>query len=349
MTPSKITAAARKALIATDPLYHSWPPEQQEEFRATLDQAARKRVCAVLLREIKGLACTAENASEIWDDLPIAERNDLNWAQLLTQGIGENWIFLNESMVENTSLLDFQTLHDYDFNDHLFQEQVNQAESNNDQARDYYALRFMRWARLLINGRFHYANLYALAGYVTNHLEDQGHDLIHALIPHEYRAGKQHGKEGKDGSLQWDMQPDAKGHEGQLRALQKRWYGYLQQRWISLSQALLQHPPAVYRVDTSEQDELSCNFIFNNETALRQVRWRHFLADCERLKADASDVTRLMDQERVAATQWLQDTHQDIMQHFDPDVLPLRRKRKVMLAPGVFDALAGQNDGDDSP
>jgi len=33
----------------------------------------------------------------------------LNWASLLTSGIGEDYIYLNESMAEGKSLLDFDT------------------------------------------------------------------------------------------------------------------------------------------------------------------------------------------------------------------------------------------------
>lgn len=345
MIPSEITTAARKALIAAHPLYYSWPFEQQEKFRATMDEATRNRVRTVLLREIKGIACTTENASEVWDGIPIAELDDLNWAQLLTQGIGENLIFLNESMAENTSLLDFQTLHDYDFDDYLFQEKVNKEEFGNYQERDYYALRFTRWARLIIDGRFHYANLYSLAGYVTDFLEDQSRDIIQSLIPHDYREGSNHGKKEKGGFL-WDMRLDADGLERQLNELQRCWHDHLQKRWIALSQALLQEPPAVYVVDTSEQGERHRDFIFNNEAALKQTCWQHFIADCQRIEAETNEAIHLRNQELASATHWLQKAHQDIMKNFDPSVSPLRHKKRIIVAPGVFDALDGHDEED---
>lgn len=227
MNFSTITAASRKALMVADPQYHAWPAEQQERFRASMDEAARKRIKAVLLREIKDIDCTVENVEERWDELPIAELNDLNWALLLTHGVGEDWVFLNESMAENTSLLDFQTLYDYDFNDHLFQERANKSEFSNYQPRDYYALRFMRWVRLLIDERLCYANLFSLADYINSDIEEKGTELIGVLIPHDYQPGKQHGTENKKGYIRWDMQIDAGGQEKQLEELKRRWFEYL--------------------------------------------------------------------------------------------------------------------------
>lgn len=40
---SSIHAAARKALIAADAGYFSWPEQQQERFRATMNEQAQSR------------------------------------------------------------------------------------------------------------------------------------------------------------------------------------------------------------------------------------------------------------------------------------------------------------------
>lgn len=336
----KIKNAANKALIAADAEYHSWTSQQQERFRATMDEAVQNRVNAVLLKEILGIQCAAENAGEMWDDLPPSKLNNLNWAKLLTTGIGDDMIYLNESMAENTSLLDFETLYDYDYDDHLFQEQANKKECKDYEARDYYAFRFSRWARLIIDDRFYYATLYSLAGYLTDQLEDKGSDIIQTLIPHEYVEGKDHGKPEKGGSL-WDIQVDAGGLEKQLDELNSRWHQYTQQRWRELSKQLVQAAAAVYTEDKNEDDELHRNFIFTNEAALKQTRWRHFLTDCEAIQADFSDVTELEKQELANAESRLREVYQDIMRNFDPDVVKLKKKRKIVIAPGAFDGMGG--------
>jgi len=345
MDAVKITAAARKALIAADPGYYSRIPEQQERFRATMNEAAESRVEAVLLHDLLGISCTPKNAGDIWRRLPPAKLDRLNWAKLLTKGIGEDMIFLNESMAENISLLDFETVYEYDYADYLFQEREYKKESRDYPGRDYYALRFSSWMRLIINDRFYYATLYSLAGYLIEKLEGKGYDIIHTLIPYEYVEGKHHGKREKGGSL-WDMQREAGGLEKQLDELISRWHHHMQQRWVELSQAFVQSEPAVFMEDIKQNGELHRNFIFNNETALKQIRWRHFLKDCEQLKADFSAVADLEKEELAKMDSWLRETHKDIIEHLDPDVIRLRKKRKVVVAPGAFDSLADDNNAE---
>ncbi|MFV2056456.1 MAG: hypothetical protein ACC707_08300, partial [Thiohalomonadales bacterium] len=223
----KVKAASRKALISANPNYYSWPEPQQERFRATMDDAAQNRVEAVLLKDLLAIKCTAENAGEIWSDLPLSKLDNLNWAKLLTSGIGDDFLFLNEGMAENKSLLDFNSLYHYDYDDHLFQEQANKKETKDYKGRDYHALRFSRWARLIINDHFYYATLYSLAGYLTDEIEDRCHDCINKLIPHEYVEGKENGKQVK-GGFRWDMRVEAGGLEMQLDELNSRWYRYTQ-------------------------------------------------------------------------------------------------------------------------
>lgn len=339
MEASRITTAARKALIAADSDYFSWTAQQQETFRATMGEAPRNRADRVLLKELLGIQCAANNAGKVWSELPLSKLNELNWAKLLTSGVGENFIMLNEIMAKNTSLLDFDTLYDYDFDDHLFQESANKKQITHYQSRDYYALRFSRWARLIVDGQFYYATLYSSASYLIEQLEGKGSDMIQTLIPHEYVEGKNHGKTEKGGFL-WDTQIDAAGLERQLDELKSRWYQYTQERWLELSKQFSQIHPAVYVEDKSENNELHRNFIFNNESALKQIRWRHFLADCEATKADFAAISELEQQELMHTKTWLQTTHQDIMQNFDPNVIKLKQKRKIVIAPGAFDGLA---------
>jgi len=347
MDKSKIKTAARKALIAADPDYYLWPEQQQEQFRATISGAAQDRVEAVLLKGLLGIQCTAENASELWSDLPLSKLNNLNWAKLLTSGIGDDHVFLNESMAKNKSLLDINSLYDYDYDDYLFQEQANKKEFKDYENRDYYALRFSRWARLIINDQFYYATLYSLAGYLTEEIEDKSHDCIQKLIPHEYVEGKENGKRVK-GGYRWDMRIKAGGLEKQLDELKSRWYRYTQQRWLELSMEFTHDSPAVFIENINQNGELNRNYIFNNENALKQIRWKHFLADCEPLIAEFATATERAEREVARAETYLQEVHEDIMKNFDPKVVKLKKKMKVVVAPGAFDGLIGE-DSEDEP
>jgi len=346
MKKSNIKSAARKALIAADHNYYSWPEQQQEKFRATMNDVAQSRVEAILLKDLQGIQCTAEKASKTWSELPLSKLDSLNWAKLLTSGIGDDFIFLNESMAENVSLLDFDTLYDYDYKDHLFQERANKKEFKSYEGRDYYALRFSRWARLIINDQFYYATLYSLAGYLTDKIEDKSHDYIQKLIPHEYVEGKENGKQVK-GGYRWDMRIEAAGLEKQLDELKSRWHRYTEQRRLELSDEFTHDAPTVFMEEINKKGELNRNYIFNNGDTLKQIRWRHFLADCEPLLAEFSHVTERAKLELAKAVTFLQAEHEDIMNNFDPKVVKLKKKMKVVVAPGAFDGLISDDSGDE--
>ena len=125
----KIKAAARKAMMAADNLYYAWEAEHQEKYRVSMPDEAGLRIQQVLLESILGIKCKLEEVDDVWDELPLDKVNSLNWAKLLTSGVGDDFIFLNELMAENASVLDFPTLYDYNYDDHLFQEKANKKEN----------------------------------------------------------------------------------------------------------------------------------------------------------------------------------------------------------------------------
>lgn len=68
---AKITAVAQRALIAADSLYFSWPAEQQEHFRATMNDDARNRVQRTSLDGLLDIQCSLDQVDAIWRDLPL--------------------------------------------------------------------------------------------------------------------------------------------------------------------------------------------------------------------------------------------------------------------------------------
>lgn len=343
MNAQKIKNAANKALIAANSRYHSWTAEKQEEFRITKSVAAINRVDVVLLKEVLGIEYTAKQASKIWNDLPLSKLNKLNWAKLLTTGIGDDMIYLNEFMAENTTLLNFSTLYDYDYDDYLFQQKANKKSFKNYIERDYYAFQHSRWARLIINNQFYYSTLDSLASYLIDQVDIKGSDIVQALIPHKYVEGKNHGNTEK-GGFRWDFQIDASGLERQLDELKSRWYQYTNERWLELSKQFVKDKPAVYMEDENKKNELNRNFIFNNEDALKKTRWKHFVNDCEAIQDDFSVVVKLEKKEIESAEKWLRKEHKDIMKNFDPKVVKFKKKLKVVVMPGAFDGLGGDDE-----
>ncbi len=163
---SDIEAAARRALIAADPTYHSWSHEQQEIFRATMDDDARNRIRCSLLASLCGIESNSvKEIDNAWETVSNSALYSLNWAMLLTTGIGEDYIYLNESMEEGTSILDVSTLYEYDYADYLYQEHARFRDFPEYKGSDYYGVSHLWWIRLLIEGQLYYGTATSLTTY----------------------------------------------------------------------------------------------------------------------------------------------------------------------------------------
>jgi hypothetical protein len=335
---TELEVAARRAIISAVPEYFTWTVEKQERYRADMPEADRLRIQQVLLKLLFGIKTKSDqDVQAILDDFDTQQYVLLNDTMLLLTGIGDDYFFLNESMAENTCLLDFETAYDFDLNDFEFQQLMRQKDNPDYSLKSYQGYLYFVWARLHINGIFNYANLCMVAGYVNGKLEDFGFDQINKLIPHDYVEGKNHRKKEDQGRL-YDMKVDAGGLEGQLEELQNRYHNYIQSRYETiLNDYDTNAPKRVYLVDNSTDIEPNMNFIFTDKTALQTVRFRHFVADCQAIKGDADELGNLIDSECQAAHRFLEESYQDILANFDPQVVKFRKKRKIIMADGVAD------------
>jgi hypothetical protein len=333
-------AAVRRAIISVRPDYFSCSPETQERYRADLPREDRFRIQQSLLRSLFGIeAATPEEVESATGSFSDAQSLVLNSAMLSLTGIGDDFFFLNEYMADNTTLLDFKTVYDYDLDDYRHQESARQKETPGYVQRPYCGTLFQRWARLQIDGVFHYANLYLAAGYLHGRLEDDGFDKIDALIPHTYVPGKNHGKRERSGTI-FDQRVDAGGLEGQLEELQDRYYRYLADR----SDALLSDfdtkaSRRVYLLDCSREGDPHVDIVFTDKTALQAVRFQHLMRDCRSILGDPRELETLLEQERQALFGFLEQAHQDILQNFDPKVVKLRKKRKIIFTDEALNDL----------
>ena len=136
------------------------------------------------------------------------------------------------------------------------------------------------------------------------------------------------------------MEINAEGQEAQLDELRSRWYGYQQERWLALSESNTQRLPAVYVHDKDWDGDPHRFFVFTNEKTLKQIRWRHFLSDCESLVAEYAEVEKLLAEEIDRANAWLVENHRNIQENFDPTVVKLRKKHKIIMTERVLDDLS---------
>jgi hypothetical protein len=332
----KILTTAHKGLMFANPDYFALSGRDQEIFRVTKDENASKKIKCIILENLLETPCGIDTVDDLWEEIETPNLFVLNWAMLLTDGIGEDFIYLNEGLADGVTLLNFESLYDFDFDDYLFQEKSNKKEFSNYQSRDYYPFRFPPWIRLLINDEFHYGELTSVASYIQDGLNELGSQYIDSLIPHDFVEGKNHGKPTKLG-FTYDMVLDAAGLEGQLDELNDRWHSYIQERCLSINKTHTQSAPAVFIKDNS--DEPNRSFIFNNEAALKQVRWRSFLTDCQPLMADYALIDSQIKTETNHATAFLDRQYRDIMDNYDPKIVKFSKKRKVVMTSGFLDDL----------
>ena len=341
MPTSDQQAILRRAIIRAIPRYYLWPAPEQERYRLSIPKEQDFLIRQDVLRALFGIEVdTGEGMNEALNGFNDEQYLLLNSTLLPFQGIGEDKFFLNEWLADGVTLLDFETLGDYAQYDHEFQEQARRAEDPAYDIRPYQGDLHPCWARLTVGGEFHYATLVSLARHLSDVLDEVGAEQIETLIPHEYVEGKNHGKR-EQGGMVWDYRVDAAGMEPQLEELRHRYYQYLRDCHARLLNRFdddaMQH---VYIRRTKQGLEPHVEFVFSDKSALDAVRFRHFLSDCRRIAGDITELALVVEQERKAAVEYLQAQYSDIQQNFDPSVVPLRKKRKIVLADSAFDGLS---------
>jgi hypothetical protein len=304
-----------------------------EHYRLNLNTEDDFRIRQTVIKELFGIVVnTTEELNAVLDTFDNCQYLSLNRTLLPLQGIGEDDFFLNEVLQANITLLDFDTVGVYARDDHRFQEQARKQEDPDYKIRDYRGNIYRCWARLTIDGAFHYADISSLTGYVTDRLNEVGFERIDELIPCHYVNGPEHGKRDENGYI-YDKRLDADGLEGQLQALRDRYYTYMGERYEALlDQFNTSSATCVYIRDRTRNNEPQMDFVFSNAAALDAVRFRHFVRDCRRIAGNPVDVDHLVEQETHPVLDFLARTHKDIMDNFDPTVVKLCRKRKIILA-----------------
>lgn len=326
--------------MAVNPDYFSWEPAEQERYRLNMSEENRFRIKQDVLKILFDIRVDTKGKMDgVFKSFRDEHYLLFNSTMLFFQGMGDDKFYLNEYLGKDTTLLDFETLHDYDYHDHCFQEEAWKKENPNHIVRPYRGTLYYRWARLHIDGTFFYADLSMMASYLYGLAEGVGFDKIRELIPYEYVDGKNHGKREGKGTL-FDLKLMANGKEAQLEELQHRYHVYIGERQkMALDDFDAKAQGRVYLVDKSEKVDPRMSFIFTDQTALQNVRFRHFMADCRSMLGDNQELDTLIEQERQAAIEFLEKNHRDIMENFDPKITKLRKKRKIIVADGALDDL----------
>lgn len=322
------------------PEFFAWPAEQQARWGLAMPEQDCACFDEALLAELFGrVYATQAEATAAAHRLPLEEQNLWNEVVLPLHGIGEDCFFLNEAFPEDESLLNFETVRDYDEKDYRFQERMRKAEDPGYSGKPYRGSLYLNWARLIVDGRFAYATLSMAAGYLYAKLQDAASELIEQRIPHRYVPGRNHGKVEGD-SWECDLRLEANGEEGVLEELRRRIWAYELDRWEALLTSYDDSPvPGSYLLDESDENETSVHFVFTDKRALSAVRFRSFLRDCRRIERPANEIEDALEQECSALATFVDEQLADVRRTYDPKIARLVRRRKVMVRKGAFDKL----------
>ncbi|MFQ5730166.1 MAG: hypothetical protein ACE5GN_07385, partial [Waddliaceae bacterium] len=91
--------------------------------------------------------------------------------------------------------------------------------------------------------------------------------------------------------------------------------------------------------EESTEEEPHINFVFSDKTALKSIRFRFFMRDCQNIAGNNAELARMVEEEKKAAVEYLEQQYHDIMKNFDPKIVKLRKKRKVIIADGALQGL----------
>ncbi len=336
--------ALRQSIIRVKPAYFSWSQEEQERYRVALPKEDDFRINQYLFQKLFNMTIkTDEQLTAAWENLSHPELDIINEHRLPLTGIGDNYFWLNEGFAEEKSLLSFNTLHDYDAEDHEYQQQANKKQWPDYVVQAYHGSLYYRWARLFIDDEFTYATLSCAGYYVNSQAENFGLDYLHELIPFEHVRGRHHGEQD-DGKYRWDFRINAYGREAEQEELQERYWKYAVTRAAELAadwdQRGLKIAYLVEREDSFAGD-MQQDFIFSDREALKAVRFRHFIADFRAIEQDASYLKREIKAEKQRMRDFLDEQMDDMNKNFDPSVRKLKPRRKIFLSPRAKKDLEG--------
>lgn len=322
----------RRAIIKVIPGYFSWDEKRQEQYRVDIPEEDSFKIKQFLLKELFEISVSNnDEMGEVWRRMNEVQCSEINGILLPLQGIGEDFFYLNEYFDDQKSLLSFDTLYDYDFDDYQFQEDSREKDQDNYDRKPYRGSLYFTWARLMINGSFSYGVLTMVAGYLYSQLDEYGSEYIEKLIPHEFKHGKNHGEAQGSGYL-LDFKIDAMGLEPQLDELKHRFWKHMSEVYEGLMDEFdKKSEQRVFILNKSTVDDPSLHFLFTDKEILKRIHFRTFLQNCRCAeKRDDTSLNRKLDKEKRFLKKYIDTQYKDIMDNFDPKIVKLRKKHKVI-------------------
>lgn len=297
------------------PGYFSWDEQTQNKCRMFMSSDLQFKFHQFILKEAFGVEVADDDAfDDAWHDLSAQDTTKFNAILLPLYGIGEDLFFLNEYFADNESILDFETLYQYDLDDFEFQE-ADRKTREGYCARTYRGSLHSVWARLIVDSEFYYASLSMVSRYILMELDEFGDDYIQELIPYNFYPGEDHGKPSKNGCSVYDMRINANGLESQLKELQRRSWQYhesianrIEEDYDNRSEQ------CVMVLDQSKDGDPSLHILFSDWKVLQKIHFKTFMRDCRACeKKDHNALLQQLADEKAQLKRFLDKQYAEIM------------------------------------
>jgi hypothetical protein len=340
------TPELRRAVMVVKPEFFAWPAQEQLRYRVSLPKADREAIVAAMLREHGHRRYAALARLESSGRIAPPLQDEINEWLLPLTGIGEDAFVLNVHMAKGRTILDFETLLAYDVDDHEREQRSRQEHDDPYVPESYTGALHATWARILLNGRICYLTLSMASWHLYGVMQEAANEQIQLLVPHRHVRGPEDGNI-EDGMVRWDLRVDASGQEALLDELRHRVWAEEDRRRRQLGAEFQNLRNGATLFDDNPwpgdgPDHQSLKIVFTDPEALAAVQFTSFLRDCRRLQRPSSELRALESLECERMRAFAKAQHEDLVKNFDPKVVPLRKKRKIVMHP---DALRDIEDG----
>jgi hypothetical protein len=78
---------------------------------------------------------------------------------------------------------------------------------------------------------------------------------------------------------------------------------------------------AVFMTDTSQPGDPQMDFYFSDQSALRSIRFRSFLEDCNALGADVQELDPIIERERQSLSESMESACHDVLANYKPKIV----------------------------
>jgi hypothetical protein len=271
------------------PEYFQLSGNDKDDFKQKHQEEMEPLFQKMLYKHILNIEIKNESNLERYDELV---KDDIllefNKQTTYLRGFGDNFFYLNEFFAENEYTQSFETLYDYDYDNHEFQEKAAIEDDNlkDKTDKDIYTMRLhFYWARAIINNEFTYLCLSSPGIYLHSKIEESLQEYIEELIPHDYTEGDNYG-ELNDGFFALDYRLDANGKEKELENLTD-FYNYRLNNKIfnELKDYFYENKNNkiwIEKSNNANNTDPNINYIFSDIDVIKNIRFKHWQKDTEK-------------------------------------------------------------------